>query len=81
MSSFEMCAYFVSQNPISHEGKTVNDVDHSTSTEDIQNFKILSKPNPDQQCSKGTQEGPKTKKFLLDEGIIATLVCTKNNIH
>jgi hypothetical protein len=29
---------------------------------------------------KDTQEVPKPKKIVLDEGIIATLVCTKNNI-
>lgn len=73
--------YFVLQNQISYEGKTVNDADHGTNTEDTLNFKILSKPNPDQQCLKNTWEGTKTKEFVLDEGVIATLVCTNNNVQ
>jgi hypothetical protein len=66
------CTYFALQSQSLHKGSLVHD--HSI---DAENSKILTKLDHDQQCSRVPQEGPKTKKFMLDESIIATLVRTK----
>ena len=68
------CTYFALQSP--HKGSLVHD--HST---DAENSKILTKLDHNQKSSRVPQEGPRTKKFMLHESIIATLVHTKNEIR
>ncbi|XP_033610135.1 anillin [Cryptotermes secundus] len=57
-------------SPDQSKGSSGNVANHSTSTAETLSSKIVSKPNPDQQCLKVA----KTRQFVLDENTVATLV-------
>ncbi|PNF20524.1 hypothetical protein B7P43_G05327, partial [Cryptotermes secundus] len=62
-------SHAVCKSPDQSKGSSGNVANHSTSTAETLSSKIVSKPNPDQQCLKVA----KTRQFVLDENTVATL--------